>query len=194
MKTNKFFTILLVMMALAFAINGQSEASKTISNENDAQSLQVGRLEGTFMVTATFTNIEFCEGGKCEPIPVGELPPPFKVLFTFMAGKTANDGTLIDTNEFQMTGNPVCTPDQGIWERKLANQFILTQYNFCFDSMNGYGPAGTSKIRASLQLNNRGDGITGRQYIEGFDAKGMLVFIGEVNLAGPRIIAEEPPE
>src|ERR1044072_3116185 len=185
MKTNKFFTIAMIILTTVLAASAQN-----LKTNDGLPGGQGGRIEGAWMTTATFTNIEICADGKCEPIPTGELPPPFKVLFTFAAGRTENEGTLIDTNEFQMTGNPVCTPDQGVWERKLANNFVLTQYNFCFDVMNKNAPAGPTKIRASIQLNGRADQLTGTQYIEGFDTKGVLVFIGEVNLQGTRIVAE----
>jgi hypothetical protein len=138
-----------------------------------------GKLEGTWLVTATFTD------------PAGI--PPFKVLITFMPGRSDNEGTLIDTNEFQLTPNPVCTPDQGVWERTGGRNFIATHLNFCFDAFQGYVPAGPTKVRDVLSLNDLGDTLTGRQYIEGFDTAGNIVFTGKVNLQGTRVRAEAPP-
>jgi len=138
-----------------------------------------GKLEGTWLVTATFTD------------PPGI--PPFKVLFTFMPGRSDNEGTLIDTNEFQLTPNPVCTPDQGVWQRVSGREFIATHYNFCFDALQDYIPAGPTKVRDVLGISDAGDVLTGRQYIEGFDTAGNIVFIGKVSLQGTRVRAEPPP-
>ncbi len=137
-------------------------------------------LEGAWLVTATFTD------------PVGI--PPFKVLFNFAPGKNDNEGTLIDTNEFQLTPNPVCSPDQGVWERVGNREFIATHYNFCFDALNMYTPAGPTKIRDSIKISKDGESFTMKQYIEGFDTDNNLVFVGKVNATGVRLHAEAPPK
>ncbi len=176
-KSFRFVLLLVVAMAaLISQVGAQSTPPKY-------------QLEGTWQVTATFTSAKACESGNCTPI---DVPPPFKVLFTFMAGRNVNEGTLIDTNEFQLTPNPVCTPDQGTWARTGERTFIATHLNFCFDANNGYIPAGTSKIRDSITMNSQND-FTARQRVEGFDADGNLVFVGDVNLIGVRLRAEAPP-
>src|ERR1041384_6396470 len=68
------------------------------------------KLEGAWLLTATFVD------------PPGI--PPFKVLLTFASGKTENEGTLMDTNEFQLTPNPVCSPDQGVWARTGNGEYV----------------------------------------------------------------------
>jgi len=137
------------------------------------------RLEGTWLVTATFTD------------PTGI--DPFKVLFTFAPGRNDDEGTLIDTNEFQLTPNPVCSPDQGVWERTGNREFIATHFNFCFDALNMYVPAGPTKIRDVINLSRDGETLRMRQYIEGYDTDGNLVFTGTVAATGVRIHAEAPP-
>jgi hypothetical protein len=147
------------------------------------------RIEGTWRVTATFVSAEACDASGCAPIDLsGEL----KVLITFAPGATKNEGTLVDTNEFQLTPNPVCTPDQGTWQRVGNGQYIATHYNFCFDATADYAPAGPTKIRASLNV-SADDKLTGSQFIEGFDAENNLVFRARVSLEGERVHAEAPP-
>jgi hypothetical protein len=105
------------------------------------------------------------------------------VLITFSPGATKNEGTLIDTNEFQLTPNPVCTPDQGVWQR----------VGFCFDARAEYAPAGPTKILATISV-SADDALAGTQFIEGFDPENNLVFRGRVALSGEGVRAEAPPE
>lgn len=137
-------------------------------------------LAGAFLVTATFT----------DPPDL----PPTQVLITFAPGRDRDEGTLVDTNQFQLTPNPVCSPDQGVWRRAHGRQFIATHYNFCFDADNGYEPAGPTKIRDRIVLAANGESFTGTQYIEGFDPDGTLVFTATATLAGERLHAEPPPQ
>lgn len=137
-------------------------------------------IDGTWSMEASFTD------------PAGI--PPFQVLITFMPGVTNCDGTLRDSSQFQFTPNPVCTQDQGIWKMVSPGKYILTQYNFCFDATKKYAPAGPTKVRAEIDMNSTGTAFTGRQYVEGFDTNGKLVFTGKVNLKGRRIKLEAPPK
>jgi hypothetical protein len=140
------------------------------------------KLEGTWLVTATFTD------------PAGI--PPFKVLFTFMPGRSDGEGTLLDTNENELTPNPVCTPDQGVWERRSAREFIATHLAFCFDetSVPPGNPAGHAKVRDLIRLSKSGEEFDFSQYIEGFDQNGNTVFTGHVTGHGVRVHAEAPPQ
>jgi hypothetical protein len=148
------------------------------------------RIEGTWQVTSTATSLQVCDANGCTPV---DAPPPFKVLISFSAGRSANEGTLVDTSEFELTPNPVCTPDQGTWERQSDGSILATHLNFCFDATNGYAPAGPTKVRDRLTLTDA-DHFTGRQYVEGFDTNGVRVVILEATLDGTRVHAEAPPD
>jgi hypothetical protein len=137
------------------------------------------RLEGTWVVTATLTN------------PPGI--PPLEVLLTFMPGRTESEGTLVDTNSAQLTPNPVCTPDQGVWKRVKRREFVTTHKNYCFDATSGFAFAGPTLIYDSLTLANDGNSLTGTQHIVGYDAQGNVVFVGDATLAGSRLQAQAPP-
>src|SRR5205085_12105337 len=114
---------------------------------------------------------------------------------TFMPGRNDDEGTLVDTNEFQNTPNPICSPDQGVWERQNNREFIATHYNFCFDAFSTPpgAPDGTSKVRDTIKLSKNGETFEMLQYIEGFDTEGDLVFTGTVTGHGVRLHAEAPP-
>jgi hypothetical protein len=116
-----------------------------------------------------------------------------KVLFTFMPGRDETEGTLIDQNEFQLTPNPVCTADQGVWKQTATRTFIATHFAFCFDADNGYEPAGSVKVRDDIELNLKGTAFTGRQYIEIFDVDGEVVDVFEAGMEGTRVLAQAPP-
>lgn len=118
---------------------------------------------------------------------------PFKVLFTFFPGRNINEGTLTDTNEFQLTGNPVCTPDQGVWRRVSPGKYIATHLNFCFDvKKKDSPPDGPTKIWDTITFQG-GDRFDGLQYIEGYDNSGKVVFSAHVTLHGTRVHAETSP-
>lgn len=135
-----------------------------------------GRLEGTWLATLSFT-----DGFE------------LKVLFTFMAGKDENEGTLIDTNEFLLTPNPIGAPDQGVWQRTADRSFIATHLAFLFDVENDSGPAGTAKVRDSITLNDLGTQFTGKQYVEIFDVNGALLITFQATMRAVRMKAEAPP-
>jgi hypothetical protein len=149
--------------------------------QDDAMAVQPnaaakGRLEGTWIATVTFT-----DGFE------------LKVFFTFMAGKDENEGTLIDTNEFLLTPNPIGAPDQGVWQRTADRSFIATHLAFLFDADAGSEPAGTAKVRDSITINDLGTQFTGRQYVEIFDASGKLVDTFQATMRATRMRAEAPP-
>jgi hypothetical protein len=137
------------------------------------------RLEGTWRVVATFV----------DPADL----PPVELLLSFAAGRSADEGVLMDTNAAQLVPNPVCTPDQGVWRRTRRREFVATHYNYCFDAAAEYAPAGPTKIRDRILLSADGTRLAGEQYIEGFDTSGTLVFVARARLAGTRLEAEAPP-
>jgi hypothetical protein len=149
--------------------------------QQEAQALQPnaaakGRLEGTWLATVTFA-----DGFE------------LKVLFTFMPGKDENEGTLIDSNEFLLTPNPIGAPDQGVWQRTAERSFIATHLAFLFDAEAGGAPAGIAKVRDSITLNDIGTQFTGKQYVEIFDAQGKLVITFQATMRATRLRAEAPP-
>ena len=134
-----------------------------------------GRLEGTWLATVSFT-----DGFES------------KVLFTFMPGKDDSEGTLIDTNEFLLTPDPIGAPDQGVWQRTSERDFIATHLAFLFSSKDG-SPAGTAKVRDSISLNQLGNQFTGRQYVEIFDPDGNFVVSFSATMTGVKMQAQAPP-
>jgi hypothetical protein len=134
-----------------------------------------GRLEGTWLATVIFT-----DGFT------------LKVLFTFMPGKDENEGTLIDTNEFLLTPDPIGAPDQGAWQRTAERNFIATHLAFLFNSSDG-SPAGTAKVRDAITINQLNDKFTGRQFVEIFDTNGAFVTSFSATMSAVKIKAEAPP-
>lgn len=135
-----------------------------------------GRLEGTWLATVSFDD--------------GFV---LKVLFTFMPGKDENEGTLIDTNEFLLTPNPIGAPDQGVWKRTAERNFIATHLAFLFDANNDGLPAGTAKVRDTIALNQLGTQFTGRQFVEIFDTEGAFVVSFSATMTAVKLQAEAPP-
>jgi hypothetical protein len=174
MRTSQLLPAFPALVLLAFA----ATAPPLRAGQAPPAAKSVPHLAGTFLVTATFT----------DPAELGEV----EVLITFIPGRGGNEGTLVDTNAFQLTPNPVCSPDQGVWRRD-GSSYVATHYNFCFDANDGYAPAGPTKIRDRLFLSDGGETLTGTQYIEGFDTAGNLVFVGKATLHGTRVRAEAPP-
>ncbi len=134
-----------------------------------------GRLEGTWLATVTFTD------GFA-----------LKVLFTFMPGRDENEGTLIDSNEFLLTPDPIGAPDQGVWQRTAERNFIATHLAFLFNSSDG-SPAGTAKVRDAITINQLGTQFTGRQFVEIFDADGNFVDSFSATMTAVKFRAEAPP-
>jgi len=133
------------------------------------------QLEGTWLATVTF------EDGTV-----------IKVLFTFMPGRNDTQGTLIDTNQFLLTPDPIGTPDQGVWQRIGLGKFIATHLAFLFNSNDG-SPFGTAKVRDAITLSNAGDKFTGTQFVEVFDTNGTEVVSVHATMTAVRLKAEAPP-
>jgi hypothetical protein len=161
----------------------EAERQKDDTPQSDSSQSDVGinatvpakyRLEGTWQTTVSFSD--------------GFV---LKVLFTFMAGRDENEGTLIDTNEFLLTPDPIGTPDQGVWQRIVDRSFIATHLAFLFNSADG-SPAGTAKVRDAINMSDN-DHFTGRQYVEGFDTNGNLIFSVQATMTGVRLKAQAPP-
>lgn len=163
--------ILMLGIILMIAIQASLAGAQNI--KGDGNPVYKGNLEGTWQTDVTFSD--------------GFV---LKVLFTFMPGKDGNEGTLIDTNEYQLTPNPVCTPDQGVWMRTGERDFAATHKTFCFDDTAGSVPAGTAKIRDTFRLNDRGTEFTGRQRVDVYDTGGNLVDSFDATMHGVRMQVE----
>jgi hypothetical protein len=141
-----------------------------------AQSNDGPRLEGTWRSTGTFDSGFVVNS-----------------LFTFAAGKNANNGTVIETWNFQLTATPSCGAAQGVWKRLGGRRFILTQEAFCFDTFNDFAPAGYVNAKIDITLNESGTEYIGKAHVEIFDVNGTLVFADDVTDVAVRMRAEAPP-
>ena len=203
MNSKRFFVACILTALLAVAASAQSNerraawqkyfrgnatASRVPPSAAEAeaqnQELQIegtvtpgpkGRLEGTWLATVTFTD------GFA-----------LKVLFTFMPGRDENEGTLVDSNEFLLTPDPIGAPDQGVWQRTAERNFIATHLAFLFNSADG-SPAGTAKVRDAITINQLGTQFTGRQFVEIFDADGNFVDSFSATMTAVKLRAEAPP-
>jgi hypothetical protein len=116
----------------------------------------------------------------------------FDVLFTFGAGKNPDNGTVAHSDELFFTGSPSCLTTQGVWARGGGRSYLATDEGFCFDTFNGFVPAGKIKFKSAVKLSPTGSAFTGKMHIEGYDADGNLVFSDDAALAGTRMRAEAP--
>ncbi len=164
------------------ASEAQSDVPTAASDrEPEGSEKPRARLEGTWLITEQFVD------------PPGS--GPFKVLVTFLPGRSDDEGTLVHTNEFELTPNPICTPDQGVWRRTRRREFIATHFNFCFDqtSYPPGNPAGPTKVRDAIELSRDGEELDIREHFESFDPHGNPLFAGTAVGHGVRLRAEAPP-
>ena len=105
-----------------------------------------------------------------------------KERYTFTAGRTHEDGSVIFSNEEEAT--PPCTTDHGVWAKTGARTYTLTHGAFCGDV--------TIKWREVITLGPRAEGFTGRGVLEKFDPFGLF-FIAHYTLRGARMHVEPPP-
>jgi hypothetical protein len=187
MFTKRLFLILLLTAAMATIASAQSKrgwgnkvvrrgnAPTANANAHQGEPGDKNALEGTWRATETF-----------DPESI------FKVLFTFSAGRDANSGTAIHSDELYLTGGPSCLPSQGVWKRAGDRDFIATDEGFCFDPFNVFAPAGKIKFKSAITLNSQGTAFDGTMHVEAFDVEGGLVFMADAALHGERMRAEAP--
>jgi hypothetical protein len=113
-------------------------------------------------------------------------------LFTFGAGKNANNGITVHSDNLFFVPVPSCLPAHGVWKRTGDRTFIGTDEGFCFDSTQNFDPAGKIKFKYSVKLNKQGTEFTGNLHVEGYDVNNNLVFSADATLQGKRMIAEAP--
>jgi hypothetical protein len=112
-----------------------------------------------------------------------------KERYTFAAGQSTDDGSLIFSNEVDAI--PPCTTDHGVWARTGPRTYTLTHGAFCSDFANNMFY--TLKWREAITLGPRGNGFAGRGLVEIFDPSGMLLFSAPYTVRGTRMQAEAPP-
>lgn len=112
-----------------------------------------------------------------------------KERYTFTSGQAANDGSVIFSNEVDAI--PPCGTDQGVWAKTGPRTYTLTHGAFCFDPSTE--TSYTLKWREVITLGPRGNGFTGRGFVEVFDSDGSLLFSAPYTLRGTRMQAETPP-
>jgi hypothetical protein len=191
MFAKRLFLILLVTAMMAAVASGQSkwgnrtarrgvgtQAANTNAGNQNAEEDDKNTLEGTWRATESFS-----DGGV------------FKVLFTFSAGKNANNGTVVHTDELFFVPSPSCLSAQGVWKRTGERQFIATDEGFCFDSSGQpptFEPFGKIQFKSAIKLNNQGTEFSGKLHVEAFDVDGNLVFTTDGDLHATRMRAETP--
>jgi len=191
MLAKRLFPLLVVIAMMVTALSAQSKwggrntrrgAPTQDANANagsqGAEDDDRNSLEGTWRTTESFV-----EGGV------------FRALFTFSAGKSANNGTDIHSDELFFVPSPSCLSAQGVWKRTGERKFISTDEGFCFDSSGQpptFEPFGKIKFKSAIRLNNQGTEFDGMEHIEAFDLDGNLVFSTDGALHGIRMRAEAP--
>ena len=113
----------------------------------------------------------------------------FLYRFNYALGRGATEGTVVATGNLDFLPEPVCQTSQGVWERTGPRQFNVTRGSFCVLS-GSFVPAGRSKLREQITLNEQGTEITGRGIVEGFLPDGTLVYSATYTFTGKRVKVE----
>jgi hypothetical protein len=185
MYMRKIFFGVLVLTLMATAVSAQSKRPDWSSRKGGVHTRGVGpgksddpddktRIEGSWRTAGTF---DFGED---------------IALFTFGAGKNANNGITVHSDNFFFVPSPSCLPAHGVWKRTGDRSFIGTDEGFCFDSNSNFDPAGKIKFKYALTLNKQGTEFNGTLRVEGYDVFDNLVFTADATLHGARMIAEGP--
>jgi hypothetical protein len=143
-----------------------------------------------------------CLAGAQSPAPKGKLDGTWNVTlssgdfqekerFTFVAGQSANEGSLIFSNEIDAV--PPCGTDHGAWIRTGSRAFATTHGAFCID-LQTFSPAVTIQFRESITVNNGSTVLNGSGLFEVFDPSGNLLFSAPYTLYGTRMAVSPPPD
>ena len=162
MKLRKIFATLTVAIALV---------AMTTTMSAQSNSTPKGSLEGAWNALLVAD-----EGGFQE-----------MERYTFSAGRSVNEGSLIFSNEVDAV--PPCGTDQGVWVRSGNRQFTLTHGAFCVDLSTG-SPAFRIKFKEVITINNKDDQFNGSGVFEVFDPGGSLLFSATYTVHGTRMQAE----
>ena len=162
MKLRKIFAALTIALALV----GVPQATGAQSDSNPK-----GALEGAW------NSVLIADEGGFQEMQ----------RYTFSAGRSANEGSLVFTNEVDAV--PPCGTDHGLWVRTGSRQFTLTHGAFCVDLSNG-APAFRIKFKEVITLNARDDQFAGRGVFEVSDPGGALLFSATYTVRGTRMQVE----
>jgi hypothetical protein len=113
-------------------------------------------------------------------------------LFTFGAGKDG-EGVVAHSDNLFLVAVPSCLTSQGVWKKAGDKNFIATDEAFCFDSTNGFAPAGTIRFRTAVTVSDKWTQFSGRLHIDAFDNDGNLVFSDDATVQGTRMQVIAPP-
>ena len=185
MFTKRLFLILSALAMAATVANAQwdvktarhgarTQPANTNNSNQNAEEGDKNALEGSWRGTETFG------------------PDSFRLLYTFGAGRDANNGIVVHSDELFFTAAPSCLTAHGVWKKTGERKFIATDEGFCFDTFNGFAPAGKVKFKIGITLNNQGTEFNGTEHVEGYDVDGNLVFTNDGILHGVRMRAEAP--
>jgi hypothetical protein len=113
----------------------------------------------------------------------------FKLHYTFAAGKTVNEGTVIFSTEVDAGPGVICTPSLGAWKRISANQFLATSKTTC----NEKGFVFTIKTFDSFTVNDANSAFTGTTTFVGFNQDNEVIFSEEADLHGTMLFVSPAP-
>lgn len=170
---------LLVATLFLSAIAAQAQATDQSSGElpdviERAQAADARSLLGAWDVEA-----EYADGTK------------FLYRFNYAPGRSVTEGTVVATGNLDFLPEPVCQTSQGVWERTGKRQFNVTRGSFCVLS-GSFVPAGRSKIREQITLNEQRTEMTGSGIVEGFLPDGTRVYFTTFTFTGKRVQVELP--
>jgi hypothetical protein len=133
------------------------------------------RIEGTWDVTLSVVGEELV----------------LRERLTFAAGRNANEGTVVSTNELDSFA---CSAGQGAWLRTARREFATTHSFYCFDpGADPFGaPDGSATIRETVTVDGSGDTFAGRGTIEFFAPDGSSLGTTEFTVEGTRLRATPP--
>ena len=162
-----FLVLLMLFAGTQIFVSGQaSEKGDTPEpSERSGQS-----IEGVWRTAVTPRN---CQTG----LP---LAPAFRGLFTFNEGGTMSEYG-IGTGQTPA----LRSPGHGIWEREQGWQDYSFKFTFLRYNASGVF-IGSTKITATLELGESGDGFTTRSAIKVFDANDNLIGSGCATAVGTR--------
>lgn len=121
------------------------------------------KLTGNWLVTVTRIN------------PPPTLPPTFLSLMTYF-----EDGNFLE----ESNTTSIRSTHRGNWERIGHRQFTRSSISFRFDGARNY--LGTSRLTATVTLNEDGSEFQANAVIQSFDAAGNLLTTAQSTEVGQR--------